>query len=182
MNYWPNTTLSITRTDVIETYGCVKLALWLVELKENWSRTQKWKYFINNILLIICWNDKIWGGGGCCYLVTELCQTLLQPHGLYPTRLSAHGISQANILEWVVLPFSRGSSQSRDQINVSCIRRQIFYHWATREAQYFGYISLKKIYYLNSICFTFLTWPSSIYNYLCSLHYTSFGQNWSSIK
>ena len=47
---------------------------------------------------------------------------------------------------------------------------------------YFGYISLKKIYYLNSICFTFLTWPSSIYNYLCSLHYTSFGQNWSSIK
>ena len=31
-------------------------------------------------------------------------------------RLSAHGISQANILEWVVLPFSRGSSQSRDQI------------------------------------------------------------------
>ena len=63
MNYWPNTTLSITRTDVIETYGFVKLALWLVELKENWSRTQKWKYFINNILLIICWNDKIWGGG-----------------------------------------------------------------------------------------------------------------------
>ena len=37
----------------------------------------------------------------------------LQPHGLYPPGPSAHGILQARILEWVAMPFSRGSSQPR---------------------------------------------------------------------
>ena len=44
---------------------------------------------------------------------------------------SVHGISQARILEWVAISFSRGSSQSRDQTQVSCSGRQILYHWAT---------------------------------------------------
>ena len=34
---------------------------------------------------------------------------------------SIHGIPQARILEWVAIPFSRGSSQSKDQTQVSCI-------------------------------------------------------------
>ena len=34
---------------------------------------------------------------------------------------SVHGISQARILERVAIPFSRGSSQPRDQTRVSCI-------------------------------------------------------------
>ena len=42
--------------------------------------------------------------------------------------------SQARILEWVAIFFSRGSSQSRDKAHVSCIGRLIFYRWATREA------------------------------------------------
>ena len=44
---------------------------------------------------------------------------------------SAHGILQTRILEWVVMPFSRGSSWTRDQIHVSfdsCIGRQVLYH------------------------------------------------------
>ena len=36
-------------------------------------------------------------------------------------RSSIHGILQARILEWVAIPFSRGSSQPRDQTWVSCI-------------------------------------------------------------
>ena len=32
-----------------------------------------------------------------------------------------HGIFQARILVWVAIPFSRESSQPRDQILVSCI-------------------------------------------------------------
>ena len=46
-------------------------------------------------------------------------------------------ILQARILEWVVISFSRGSSQPRDQTRVSCIfcfGKWIHYHWATREA------------------------------------------------
>ena len=38
-----------------------------------------------------------------------------------PTDYAVHGIPQARILEWVAFPFSRGSSQHRDQTQVSCI-------------------------------------------------------------
>ena len=43
-------------------------------------------------------------------------------------------ILQARILEWVAIPFSRGSSQPRDRIQVSCIADRFFTIWATREA------------------------------------------------
>ena len=46
-----------------------------------------------------------------------------------------HGILQTRILEWVAIPFSRGSSQIRDQTQVSHIARGFFTRWATREAQ-----------------------------------------------
>ena len=44
------------------------------------------------------------------------------------------GILQARILEWVALPFSRGSSQPRDQTQVSCTTGGFFTSWATKEA------------------------------------------------
>ena len=47
---------------------------------------------------------------------------------------SVHGISQARILEWVAISFSRGSLWLRDWTHISCIGRQILYCWATREA------------------------------------------------
>ena len=40
------------------------------------------------------------------------------------------------ILEWVAVPFSRGSSQPRDWTQVSCIADGFFTSWATREALY----------------------------------------------
>ena len=52
-----------------------------------------------------------------------------------PLGSSVHEISQARILEWVAISFSRGSSWSRDWTCiscVSCIGRWILYHWATR--------------------------------------------------
>ena len=48
-----------------------------------------------------------------------------------PPGFSVHRISQARILEWVAMSFSRGSSQPRDRICISCISRGILYHWAT---------------------------------------------------
>ena len=38
-----------------------------------------------------------------------------------PPDSSIHGILQARILEWVAISSSRGSSQPRDQTQVSCI-------------------------------------------------------------
>ena len=60
--------------------------------------------------------------------VTQLCRTL-QPHGLY-------GILQARVLKWVAFPFSRESSQPRNQTRVSCITGRFFTNWALREAYF----------------------------------------------
>ena len=46
-----------------------------------------------------------------------------------------HGILQARILEWVAISFSGDSSQPGDWTRISCISKQILYHWATKEAQ-----------------------------------------------
>ena len=54
---------------------------------------------------------------------------------LWPHGYTVHGILQARILEWVAIPFSKGSSQPRDGTQVSCIAGRIFASWATREAQ-----------------------------------------------
>ena len=51
-----------------------------------------------------------------------------------PPSSSVHGILQARILEWVAIPFSRGSSRPRDWTQVSWIARAFFTAWATREA------------------------------------------------
>ena len=52
-----------------------------------------------------------------------------------PLNYTAHGILQARILEWVAVPFSRGSSQPRDRTHVSWMAGGFFTNWATREAQ-----------------------------------------------
>ena len=62
--------------------------------------------------------------------VTQLCLTVCNP-----IDYTVHGIFQARILEWVAFLFSRGSSQPRDQTQVSCIGSGFFTTWATREAQ-----------------------------------------------
>ena len=47
---------------------------------------------------------------------------------------SVHGIFQARVLEWVAISFSKGSSQPRDQTQVSRIIGRCFTVRATREA------------------------------------------------
>ena len=42
-------------------------------------------------------------------------------------------LSQARILEWVAISFSRGSSWLMDRTYIFCIGRWILHHWATRE-------------------------------------------------
>ena len=50
----------------------------------------------------------------------QLCLTLCNPLDISLPGFSAHGISQARILEWVAMP-SSGSSWSRDWTYVSCV-------------------------------------------------------------
>ena len=61
-----------------------------------------------------------------CVLVAQLCLTLRNPMDYSPPASSVHGILQARILEWVVIPFSRGPSQPQSRTQVSHIAGRFF--------------------------------------------------------
>ena len=62
--------------------------------------------------------------------VPQSCPTLCDP-----VDYTVHGILQARILEWIAVPFSRGSSQPRDSTQVSHIAGGFFTSSDTKEAQ-----------------------------------------------
>ena len=63
-----------------------------------------------------------WGRGVAVKVkVAQLCPTVCDP-----TDYTANEILQARILEWVAVPSSRGSSQPRDQTQVSHIAGGFF--------------------------------------------------------
>ena len=67
--------------------------------------------------------------------VAQLCSTFCNPMDCSPPGSSVHRILQPRILEWVTVPFSMGSSQPRDQTQVSSIAVRFFSIWATSKAQ-----------------------------------------------
>ena len=66
-------------------------------------------------------------------LVTQSCPALFNAMNCSLSGSSVHGILQGRILEWVFIPFSRGSSRPRDRTWVSCTAGRFFTIWATRE-------------------------------------------------
>ena len=68
-----------------------------------------------------------------CVLIAQSCLTLCNPTDSDPPGSSVHEILQARILDWVVIPFSRGFSQPRDQTQVSCIVGRFFTIWTTKD-------------------------------------------------
>ena len=67
--------------------------------------------------------------------VTHSCPILCGPLDCSLPGFSVHGILQVRILEWVAIPFSRGSSQPRNQTGVTCIGWRILHYstiWGAR--------------------------------------------------
>ena len=62
-----------------------------------------------------------------CVFVAQSCPTLCNCTVCSPV----HGILQARILEWIAIPFSRGTFQPRDQTLVFCLTGRFFTVWAT---------------------------------------------------
>ena len=90
-------------------------------------------------------------------LVAHSCPDICDPLDCSPPGSSVHGIFQARILEWVAIPFSRGSSQPRDWTQVSCMSGRFFTIWATRETQqcrasYFD-VLVDHVHFLFEKCF-----------------------------
>ena len=67
-------------------------------------------------------------------LVIQSFLTLCDPMDCSPPVSSVQGILQARLLEWVAIPFSRGSSQPRDRTQVSWTAGRFFTIWAIGEA------------------------------------------------
>ena len=68
--------------------------------------------------------------GSCSVSVTLFCKVELWQ---WQSLSHVPGILQARVLEWVAVPFPRGSSQPRDWTHVSHIAGRFLTSWATRE-------------------------------------------------
>ena len=66
-----------------------------------------------------------------CALVTQSCLILCDLEDCNPPDFSVYGILKARLLEGIAIPFSRGSSKTRDQNLVSWISGRFFPIWAT---------------------------------------------------
>ena len=90
------------------------------------SQRQLWKIgFSKSSPGSICMHAKL----------LQSCLTICDPMECSRSNSSVHRILQARILEWVAMPSSRGSSQLRDQTQVSRIAGRFFTSWAARGAR-----------------------------------------------
>ena len=70
-------------------------------------------------------------------LVAQSCPTMCNLMDCSLPGSCAHGILQEwRKMKWVAIPFCRGHSQSKDQVQVSYPTGRVFTIWATREAQW----------------------------------------------
>ena len=91
-----------------------------------------WGFYISLLTIHCMW--AAWEGVVTLKVkVAQLCLTLC-----HPTDCRVHGILQARTLEWVAFPFSGGSSQPRDQTQVSHNAGLFFTILATREVHLVG--------------------------------------------
>ena len=81
-----------------------------------------------------------------------------------PPGSSVPGISQARILEWVAISFSRGSSWPRNRTHVSWIGKWILYQWATREDELvavilsFLQLNITPLFGYTTFCLSVIHW------------------------
>ena len=89
-----------------------------------------------------------------CYPISHV--QLCDPIDCSPPGSSVHVIHQAKILEWVAMPSSRGSSQPRNQAQVSCIACRFFTIWTTiyylRTIYEFTHLFILKVYSASNMC------------------------------
>ena len=135
--------------DIVKHRKCFNRKAVKKQQKKNhsWTITNQFLRFIRGDLTY----QRSLGGGGSSRklqlswffrslltcLVAQPCQTLCSPLDYSPSGSSVHGISQARILEWVIIFSSRGSSRHRGQTHISCdscIAGKFLTHWTTEES------------------------------------------------
>ena len=99
-------------TVCLEKVPAYQILTWSLSL---WYEKWNWFFLINYSMFSV--------------KISQSRPTLCNPMGWM-----VHGVLQARILEGVAFPYSRGSSQPRDQTQVSRIAGRFFTNWAIREA------------------------------------------------
>ena len=66
-----------------------------------------------------------------------MCPCMLSLCDPMDCSLPGSGIPQARIVKWIAVSFSRGSSRPRDEIRISCIGRQVLFHFANWEVHFY---------------------------------------------
>ena len=87
------------------------------------THTYMYVYTHTHICMYIYIHIHIYGVDG---LDAKSCLTLWDPMDCNPPGSSLHWVFQARILEWVAIPYSRGSSWPRDWTRVSCLAGGFF--------------------------------------------------------
>ena len=86
----------------------------IVNKKEGRKLSEVMDMFTTQIVVMASLLSKLIWLYTC--LVTQSCTILCNPMDYSPPGSSVHGISQARMLEWVAISFSRASSWPRDRI------------------------------------------------------------------
>ena len=94
----------------------------------NWGLRTVWKEQDHSLIQCMEQIIKIFvsGCGQRMCIHAQSCPVLCDPMDCSPPGSSVHGLLQARIPEWAAMPSSRGSSQPRDQTQVSCTGKWIF--------------------------------------------------------
>ena len=82
--------------------------------------------------------NKLFKREKSCESVTQSCLTVYKTMDCSPPGSSVHEILQARILEWIAIPFSRGSSWPRDRTWISHIAGRFFTIWTINSVQFGG--------------------------------------------
>ena len=129
LHVYPSVCLSIS-TSTPAFSDCVKLYQdtlnwWRQLSRKNNQEQQCWDCLASsvhsiyywNVIVLIIWEPQHWFISTTYMKWSE--SPSVMPNSLWPLGLYT-GTLQARILEWVALPFSRGSSHPRDWTQVSC--------------------------------------------------------------
>ena len=79
------------------------------------------------------------------------CLTRCDPMDCSPPGSSVHGFSQARILKWVAIPFSRGSSRFRNQTCISCFAGGFFTARSPGKSEHSYYCRIKRLWNRNRV-------------------------------
>ena len=134
--------------DKLEIYFEGRIGRMLWECKVKGMEIKIWLliFALSNWLYasVIYWDEEVWEkrrvgsiGLRVLWLFTSSVWLFCNPMDCSSPGSSVHGISQERILEWVAISSFRGAFQPGDRTHIfciSCICRQILYHWATWEA------------------------------------------------